>query len=76
MVPGGSLISVPAIWYPIKIGFVSFAVLYFIFSLILIRQVSLMTETVKTELGALIRFLSVLFATVALSIVVLFVIWL
>lgn len=56
-----------------KIGFVAFAVLYFIFSLIVIRQVALMTETVMTEGAPILRILSILHAGLALGIIVLFI---
>lgn len=56
-----------------RLAFVIFAALYFIFSLIIIRQVSLMAETVKTEFGGLLRFLSFLFALAALGILIYFV---
>lgn len=56
-----------------KIGFVAFAILYFIFSLIVIRQVALMTETVLTEGAPILRVLSILHAGLALGIIVLFI---
>lgn len=56
-----------------KVGFVAFAVLYFLFSLIVVSQVRLMTQTVKTEAGPLLRFFSVLFAGISLGLVVLFI---
>lgn len=56
-----------------KIGFITFAVLYFVFSLIVIRQVTLMTQTVITEGAPLLRVLSILHAGLALGIVVLFI---
>jgi len=56
-----------------KAGFIIFAVLYFIFSLIVIRQVKLMTETVVTEGGAIIRALAIIFAGLSLGVIVLFI---
>lgn len=56
-----------------KIGFVAFAVLYFIFSLIVIRQVTLMTETVMTEGAPILRIISILHAGLALGIIILFI---
>ena len=55
-----------------KIGFVAFASLYFIFSLIVIRQVGLMTETVKTQAAPILRFISFLFALFSLLLFILF----
>ena len=56
-----------------KVGFILFALLYFVFSLIVVGQVRLMTQTVKTEAGPLLRFFSVLFAGIALGLIVLFI---
>lgn len=56
-----------------KIGFIAFAVLYFIFSLIVIRQVYLMTDTIITEGGPILRALAIVFAGLALGIIVLFI---
>lgn len=56
-----------------KLGFISGAILYFIFSLIVIGQVRLMTETVSTEAGPLLRFFSIIHAGIALGLIVLFV---
>lgn len=56
-----------------KALFVIFAMLYFVFSLIVIRQVSLMTETVITEGGPLLKALSIIHAGLSLGIIVLFV---
>ena len=55
-----------------KIGFVVFASLYFIFSLIVIRQVSLMTQTVRTQAAPILKLISILFALFALGMVVFF----
>lgn len=56
-----------------KLGYVIFAMAYFIFSLIVIRQVSLMNETVITEGGRLIKALVIVFAGICLGVVILFV---
>lgn len=57
----------------LKIGFIIFAVIYFIFTLIVIRQVSLMTETFTTQLSGFLKALSIFYALVALAIVILFI---
>ncbi len=57
----------------VKIGFVLLAILYFIFSLIVIRQINLMTETVVTEAAAILRAFGILHAGLSLGIVVLLV---
>lgn len=56
-----------------KILLIIFASLYFIFSLIVNRQINLMTETVITEAGALLRALGILFAGLSLGIIILFI---
>lgn len=57
-----------------KIGFVLFAIVYFIFSLIVIRQVNLMIESLQTEAAPILRFLAILHALVSLGIVVFFIV--
>lgn len=57
-----------------KIGFVIFAILYFIFSLIVVRQVYLMTDTIMTEAAGILRALAILFAGLALGIIILFIV--
>lgn len=58
-----------------KFGIIAFSALYFIFSLIVVRQVALMTETVLSEMSSLLRALSLLHAGVSLAIVVLLVLY-
>ena len=67
------LFTNPFILNAFKLGFVLLAILYFIFSLIVIGQIRLMTETVTTEAGSLLRFFSILHAGIALGIIVLFI---
>lgn len=61
------------IWFIFQIGFVLFAALYFIFSLIIIRQVNLMTETLKTETSFILKFFSILHAFLSLAVVIFFI---
>ncbi len=56
-----------------EIGFIAFGVVYFIFTLIVLRQVNLMTSTIKTEGGRLLKALAILYAGLALGVIVLFV---
>lgn len=67
------LININTLMYLFDFGFGVFALLYFIFSLIVIRQVFSMTQTVATEAGFALRFLSFLHAGVALLVMVLFI---
>lgn len=56
-----------------EIGFLVFGVVYFIFTLIVLRQVNLMTSTIKTEGGGLIKALAILYTGLALGVIVLFI---
>lgn len=67
------LISTQTLIYLFDLGFGIFALLYFMFSLIVIRQVFSMTQTVATEAGFALRFLAFLHSGLALLVVVLFI---
>lgn len=56
-----------------KFGFIAFAIAYFIFSLIIIRQVFSLTNLVRTDTGFLIRLLALLHGLIALGVIVLFI---
>ena len=56
-----------------EIGFLIFGILYFIFTLIVLRQVNLMTATVRTEGGGLLKAIAILYAGLALGVIVLFI---
>lgn len=56
-----------------KIGYLFFVSVYFIFSLIVVRQVQLMGSTVKTEAGKILSALAILHSGIALGIIVLLV---
>ncbi|MBI2021902.1 hypothetical protein HYS93_03420 [Candidatus Daviesbacteria bacterium] len=66
-----SIINLTNFWEIFKIGFIIFSILYFIFSLVIIRQVSLMAETVMTEGGPILRALSIFHAGLALGLIIL-----
>lgn len=53
------------------VGFVTFGVVYFIFTLIVLRQVNLMTATIKTEGGGILKALAILYAGLSLGAIVL-----
>lgn len=57
----------------LKVGFIAVAVLYFIFSLVVIRQVNLMSETVITKTAPILKILAILHALLALGVVVFFI---
>ncbi len=56
-----------------KVGFLIFSGIYFLFSLIVIRQVNLMSETVITEGAIILKIIALLHALLALGVVVLFI---
>lgn len=56
-----------------EIGFLAFGVIYFIFTLIVLRQVNLMTSTIKTEGGGILKALAILYGGLALGVIVLFI---
>jgi hypothetical protein len=56
-----------------EIGFVILFIFYFLFSLVVIRQVNLMTETVITEGAPLLRFLAILHAGIVLAVIVMYI---
>lgn len=57
-----------------KAGFIIFALLYFFFSIIVVRQVALMTETVVTEIGPVLKFLSIIYALLSLGALIFFIV--
>lgn len=66
-----SLFSLETVWQIIRIGIIILAGLYFIFSLIVVRQVNLMTETLITEVSPLLRAFAIIHAGLALGIILL-----
>lgn len=65
-------IFLDGLWLVIAIGMELLFILYFIFSLIVVRQVNLMTDTLITTVAPTLRFLAVIHAGVALGVVILF----
>ena len=56
-----------------KGGFIVFAILYFIFSLIVLRQINLMTQTVITEGGPILRILGLIYTILSLVVLIYFI---
>lgn len=77
MVPDGGtffpVLAIDLVWFVVKILLVLLSILYFIFSLIVVRQVNLMTETLITEVAPYLRAFAIIHAGVALGIVILFI---
>lgn len=71
--PLGNLLLLNVVSSAFEIGFLVFGVVYFIFTLIILRQVNLMTETVRTEGGGLLKAIAILYAGLALGVIVLFI---
>ena len=67
------VVPMDIIWLIVRSSFVLLAGLYFIFSLVVVRQVNLMTETLITEVAPFLRAFAIIHAGVALGIVVLFI---
>lgn len=70
---GINLLNSPQFIQAIKLGFIGISVVYFIFSLVVIRQVNLMSETVITETAGFLKIVAILHALLALLIIVFFV---
>lgn len=68
-----SIIGIAGILAIARIGILALAAAYFIFSLIVVRQVNLMTETLVTEVSPILRAFSIIHAGLALGAVILFV---
>lgn len=67
------LLSLDNFWQIVRVIILVAAVLYFIFSLIVVRQVNLMTETLITEVAPLLRAAAIIHAGVALGVIILLV---
>ncbi len=69
--PSDGIISGPllqnGVWILFDWGVVLFTILYFVFSLIVVRQVNLMTETLITQVSGYIRVFAILHALFALG---------
>lgn len=57
-----------------KLGFIIFALLHFIFTLIVLRQINLMTKTIVTEGGPILRILGLLYAILGLVVLIYFIV--
>lgn len=67
------VVSMETVWLIVRSAIVLLAGLYFIFSLIVVRQVNLMTETLITEVAPLLRAFAIIHSGIALGIVILFI---
>jgi hypothetical protein len=56
-----------------KVGFIIFAILHFIFTLIVLRQINLMTATIMTEGGPILRVLGIIYTIFALLVLIYFI---
>lgn len=66
-----ALFSPTGVLWISKLSVVLLAGLYFIFSLIIVRQVKMMTETLITEVSPLLRAFSIVHAGLALGVIIL-----
>jgi hypothetical protein len=67
------VISIETVWFIVRCAIIVLAGLYFIFSLIVVRQINLMTETLITEVAPFLRAFGILHCGVALGIIILFI---
>lgn len=67
------IFSMEMVWLIVKILIILLSTLYFIFSLILVRQVAFMAETLMTEVTPILKGLSIIYAGVSLGVVILFI---
>lgn len=69
-----SIVLMPeaSFWLVVRVALLTLAGLYFVFGLILVRQVNLMTETLITETSPVLRAFAIIHAGMALGIVILF----
>ncbi len=58
------------LWFLFKYAIIAFALLYFIFSLIVMRQINLMTQTLVTAVAPVIKTLGIVHALFALLMVI------
>jgi hypothetical protein len=63
--------SLEWVYFVFKTAILLISLLYLVFSLIVVRQVNLMTETIITEVTPFLRFLSVLHAGLSLGVIIL-----
>jgi len=67
-----TLIALEGLWVTLKSTAFIVSLLYFGFSLIVVRQIYLMSGTVRTPTAGFLRFLSIIHAGLALGIIILF----
>lgn len=67
-----SSVILALLWLVFKIGLLLTFGIYFFFSLIVVRQVKLMTQTLITEFDPIIYALSIVHSGLALGVIVLF----
>ena len=60
-----------SVWLIIKVGLFILGVFYFIFSLIVVQQVRLMTNSLITEVSPVIRFFSLVHVGFSLAVLIL-----
>lgn len=59
------------VWLVVRVGIIILSVFYFLFSLVVVRQVSLMTDTLITEISPYLRAFSLIHAGLALGVIIL-----
>lgn len=59
------------VWLVVRVGVIILSAFYFLFSLVVVRQVSLMTDTLITEISPYLRAFSLIHAGLALGVIIL-----
>ncbi|MDD2822577.1 MAG: hypothetical protein PHQ59_00715 [Candidatus Daviesbacteria bacterium] len=67
------VVSMDTVWFIVKGGLVVLSLLYFIFSLIVVRQINLMTDTLITEVAPYLRAFAIIHSGISLGIIILFI---
>lgn len=67
------LINPASFWGLVQILVLILAGVYFLFSLVVVRQINLMTETLITEVAPILRAFAIIHAGLALGIIILFI---
>lgn len=63
-------------WLVVKFGLVVLSGMYFIFTLVTLRQVNLMAETLITELSPAIKLVTLLYTLLVLGLLAFFIVYL
>jgi hypothetical protein len=69
----GVTVDINIFFLVLRILLLILGVLYFIFSVVIVRQVSLMTESLQTEINPVLSVFAIAYAVVSLGVVLIFI---